>query len=74
MARLRIKRVRSLIGYERDQRRTVQALGLHRLHQTVEHEDTPTIRGMLHKVRHLVQVTPAEDGASEQPQLQKEGA
>ena len=65
MARLRIKLVRSLIGYERSQRRTVRALGLRRLHQTVEHEDTPTIRGMVHKVRHLMEVallaeTPAE--------------
>ncbi len=74
MARLRVKRVRSLIGYERDQRRTAQALGLRRMHQTVEHEDTPTIRGMLFKVRHLVQVTAAEDGSSEQPQLRKEGS
>ena len=65
MARLRITLVRSLIGYERSQRRTVRALGLRRLHQTVEHEDSPTIRGMVHKVRHLMEValspeTPAE--------------
>lgn len=60
MARLTIKLVRSVIGYERDQRRTVQALGLRRMHQTVEHEDTPTIRGMLHKVRHMVLVAPAD--------------
>ena len=62
MARLRIRWSRSLIGYERDQRRTIRALGLRRLHQTVEREDTPTIRGMLHKVRHLVTVEPAEGG------------
>ncbi len=62
MARLRIQWFRSLIGYERDQRRTIRALGLRRLHQTVEREDTPTIRGMLHKVRHLVKVEQAEGG------------
>ncbi|MDE2765766.1 MAG: 50S ribosomal protein L30 [Chloroflexota bacterium] len=62
MARLRIRWSRSLIGYERDQRRTIRALGLRRLHQTVEREDTPTIRGMLHKVRHLVTVEQAEGG------------
>ena len=62
MARLRIQWSRSLIGYERDQRRTIRALGLHRLHQTVEQEDTPTIRGMLHKVRHLVRVESAVGG------------
>ena len=62
MASLRIQWFRSLIGYERDQRRTIRALGLRRLHQTVEREDTPTIRGMLHKVRHLVKVEEAEGG------------
>ena len=50
---------RSTIGFPRDQRGTVAGLGLRRLHQTVEHEDTPSIRGMLHKVRHLVEVKPA---------------
>ena len=65
MTKLRIRWVRSLIGYEQNQRRTVKALGLRRLHQTVEHEDTPTIRGMLHKVRHLVQVESAEPNSGE---------
>ena len=60
MGKIRIRWVRSLIGYERDQRRTVRALGLRRLHQEVEHEDTPTIRGMVHKVRHMVQVESVE--------------
>jgi len=44
------------IGYKRDQRRTIEALGLRKLHQTVVHDDTPSIRGMLFKVRHLVEV------------------
>ena len=44
------------IGYKRDQRRTIEALGLRKLNQTVVHDDTPSIRGMLFKVRHLVEV------------------
>ena len=47
---------KSSIGYARDQKATVAALGLKRLHQTVEHEDTAPIRGMINKVRHLVSV------------------
>ena len=54
MARLKVTYVRSVIGQKPDQERTVQALGLRRLHQTVEHEDSPQLRGMVHKVRHLV--------------------
>ncbi|MEK7848371.1 MAG: 50S ribosomal protein L30 [Chloroflexota bacterium] len=56
MAKLRVTWVKSAIGYKGDQRRTIQALGLHRLHQTVEQEDSPTLRGMLRKVGHLVMV------------------
>ena len=48
--------VRSPIGYKKDQKATVRALGLRRMHQTVEHVDSPTLRGMLQKVTHLVQV------------------
>jgi large subunit ribosomal protein L30 len=47
---------KSGIGYPRDQRRTIASLGLRRLNQAVEHDDTPVIRGMVNKVRHLVQV------------------
>ena len=61
MTKLRIKLVRSQIGYDQSQRRTVKALGLKRLQHEVEHEDTPTIRGMLHKVRHLVSVSTGEE-------------
>ena len=64
MARLRIRLVRSVIGRELRQRRTVRALGLTRLHQNVEKEDTPTMRGMIHKVRHMVQVELVGDEAS----------
>jgi large subunit ribosomal protein L30 len=56
MATLRITYVRSVIGQKPDQQRTVQALGLRRLHQTVELKDSPQLRGMVHKVRHLVKV------------------
>lgn len=52
----------SHIGCEKDQKQTVRRLGLTRLGQTVEQPDTPAIRGMIYKVRHLVTVTevPAE--------------
>ena len=48
---------RSVIGEKPKTRATVRSLGLRRLHQTVEHRDTPDVRGMLHKVRHLVEVS-----------------
>lgn len=47
---------KSAIGFASDQGATITALGLHRLNETVEHEDTPVIRGMVNKVRHLVEV------------------
>jgi large subunit ribosomal protein L30 len=58
MAKLSIKLVNSVIGNKQDQRRTVECLGLRKLNHTVVHEDTPSIRGMVHKVRHLIQVEP----------------
>jgi len=48
--------VRSPIGYTKDQKQTVLALGLRKMHQTIEHRDTPALRGMIRKVEHLVQV------------------
>ncbi len=57
---LRITLVRSPIGYAGDQKATVRALGLRRLHQTVEKADTPAIRGMVAKVQHLVKVEEVE--------------
>lgn len=51
---IRVTWVKSTIGCSADQRGTIRALGLHRLNQTVEHNDTPSIRGMLEKVKHLV--------------------
>jgi large subunit ribosomal protein L30 len=53
---IRVTLVRSPIGYTKDQRATARALGLRRMHQTVEHQDTPTLRGMIQKIVHLVQV------------------
>lgn len=54
--KLRITWKKSAIGYSQDQKRTIQALGLRRLGHTVEHGDTRAIRGMLGKVRHLIEV------------------
>jgi large subunit ribosomal protein L30 len=54
--RLQIKYVRSAIGYDKSQKATIKALGLHRLGDEVEQEDTPVVRGMIHKVAHLLQV------------------
>lgn len=56
MARLRITQVRSVIGRPKDQKRSVRALGLHRMHDSVEKDDRPEIRGMIAKVSHLVSV------------------
>jgi large subunit ribosomal protein L30 len=53
---LKITQVRSAIGLPKDQKATVRALGIHRLHETVEQADTPTVRGMVFKVKHLVEV------------------
>ena len=56
MAKLRITWTKSAIGYARDQKATIRALGLRRLHHSVEQDDTPSVRGMTAKVRHLVTV------------------
>jgi large subunit ribosomal protein L30 len=53
---LRIALTKSPIGYSYRQKRTIRALGLRRMHQTVEQRDTPAIRGMIAKVKHLVTV------------------
>ena len=56
MATIKIKQIKSKIGAPVDQKRTLQALGLTMISQVVEHEDNPTIRGMIRKVHHLVSV------------------
>jgi large subunit ribosomal protein L30 len=53
---IRISQIKSASGHPKDQQQTISALGIHRLRQVVEHNDTPQIRGMIFKVRHLVEV------------------
>ena len=63
MAKLSITWVKSGIGYSQDQKRTLKALGFHRLNQSVTHNDSGSIRGMINKVRHLVKVEEKADEA-----------
>ena len=56
MATIKIKQIKSMIGAPADQKRTLQALGLHKISQVVEKEDNPVISGMVRKVHHLVTV------------------
>lgn len=56
MAKLRITWVKSSIGYNESQKRTLVTLGFHRLHQSVVRDDSMSLRGMINKVRHLVEV------------------
>ena len=56
MATVKIKQIKSKIGYPVDQKRTLLALGLHKIGQVVEKEDSPAIRCMIQKVHHLVTV------------------
>lgn len=60
MAKLKITQVRSRIGATQRQKKNLDALGLHKMHRTVEHEDSPVILGMLEKVKHLVKIETAE--------------
>ncbi len=63
MSKLRITLTKSSIGYAKDQGKTLRSLGFHRLHQTVVHDDSASIRGMINKVKHLVKVEEAADEA-----------
>ncbi len=63
MSKISVTWKKSSIGFNKNQRLTIDSLGLRRLNHTVIHEDTPSIRGMVHKVRHLVVV---EDIASDE--------
>lgn len=56
MAKLKITLVKSLIGRKKDQKATVEALGLGKVNSTVEHNDTPQIRGMINKIIFLLKV------------------
>jgi len=54
MAKINIKQVRSRIGRPKDQKRTLDALGLRKMNATITHEATPQILGMVHKIKHLI--------------------
>jgi large subunit ribosomal protein L30 len=54
--KIRITLVRSPIGFSYRQKATVKALGLRKMHQTIEHDDNPALRGMIAKVSHLLEV------------------
>jgi large subunit ribosomal protein L30 len=56
VAKISVTMVKSGIGYKEDQKRTLKALGLRRMNQSVVHNDSAVIRGMINKVRHLVTV------------------
>lgn len=56
MKKIRVKQIRSKIRRPQDQKRTLEALGLRRLNQVVEHDASPTILGMVNKVQHLISV------------------
>jgi large subunit ribosomal protein L30 len=60
MAKLRVTWVKSAIGYNGKQKATIRALGLRRLNHSVEHNDSPQIRGMINRVAHLVRVEEVE--------------
>ena len=63
MVKLSITWVKSGIGYKEDQKRTLKALGFRRLNQSVTHEDSSSLRGMIQKVSHLVRVDAKADEA-----------
>ncbi len=67
MAQLKITYTKSSIGYAKDQKATVRSLGLRKLNQSVIHEDTPVIRGMIFKVKHLVRVEELNDASATTP-------
>lgn len=82
MATLKITQTKSRIGATERQGKNLDALGLHKLNQTVYHEDSPIIKGMIEKVRHLVVVEEAKEGKpkkaaapkAEAPAVKKEAA
>jgi len=56
MATIKIKQTKSRIGAPKDQKKTLDALGLTKMNRVVEHEDTPSVRGLVRKVQHLVMI------------------
>jgi large subunit ribosomal protein L30 len=61
MSPLKATQVKSVIGSKQDHKRTVRALGLKRIRDSRVHDDTPQVRGMLHKVRHLIRVEEVDE-------------
>jgi large subunit ribosomal protein L30 len=59
MSKIRVTLIKSPNGYKQDQRDTVKAIGLRRMWHTIERDDSPTLRGMLHKVAHLIKMEEA---------------
>lgn len=64
---LRIKLKKSIIGKPEKQRRIVSALGLRRINHEVSHADTPSIRGMIHKISHMLEVKELKSGKRQVP-------
>ena len=56
MSKIKIQQVRSRIGRPKDQKRTLDALGLRKMNQVVEHNLTPQIQGMINKIQHLIKI------------------
>ena len=56
MATIKIQQIKSRIGSPKDQKRTLDSLGLKKIYSVVEREDSPVLRGMIRKVQHLVKV------------------
>ncbi|MBN9502752.1 MAG: 50S ribosomal protein L30 [Armatimonadetes bacterium 55-13] len=71
---LRIKLVKSPIGNKPGNRKTIAALGLRKMHQVVEHADTPTIRGMIHHAKHMLEVTEVEGEPTKKASAKKAAA
>ena len=61
MSPLKVTQTKSVIGSLRNHKRTIRALGLKRIRDSRVHEDSPQIRGMIHKVRHLIEVEEVEE-------------
>jgi large subunit ribosomal protein L30 len=61
MAKIKIQLIKSAIGYSQDQKDTVKALGLGKMHSIAEHEDNACIQGMINKVSHLIRVLDAKE-------------
>jgi large subunit ribosomal protein L30 len=60
MKKITVKLKRSMIGRPEKQRRIIRALGLRKMNQSVTHDDTPSIRGMIHKTSHMLDVSEAK--------------